>query len=238
MENLTCEVAYIYGLVDPRNDEIRYIGKTINPHSRLESHLIESKDINKKNYRVNWLRKLTSIGLHPKITFLRTCPSHEYEKYETEYIKIYSCNRLTNSDETGQGSKNRKKEVLDRQSESMGRKVYQYDLNGTFLKEYRSVRTAAKELNLNHANISRCCNGVSKHAGGYIFRYEKIEVDKVENPNAVKKMVIEIDKNGVEIGRWSSIMECSRSTGMDNGNISRVCNGVSNSTRGRFFKFL
>jgi hypothetical protein len=189
------------------------------------------------HYRANWIRKLTSLGLKPKITFLRVCSSDEYEKYETEYINIYYCNRLTNSDENGSGNKNRKREILDRQSESMGRKVYQYDLEGNLIEEYRSVRTAAKELNLNHANISRCCNGVSKHAGGYIFRYEKIEVDKVENPNAVKKMVIEIDKNGVEIGRWSSIMACSRSTGMNNGNISRVCNGVFNSTRGRFFKF-
>jgi hypothetical protein len=238
MENLTCEITYIYGLVDPRNDEIRYIGKTINPHSRLDSHLLESKNINIKNYRVKWLRKLIRLELKPKITFLRVCPSDEFEKYETEYIKIYSGNRLTNSDETGQGNKNRKREVLDRQSESMGRKVYQYDLEGNFIKEYRSVRTAAKELNLNHANIARCCNGISKHAGGHIFRYDKMDVDKVENPNAVKKMVVEIDKNGVEIGRWSSIMECSRSTGIDNGNISRVCNGVRENIKCRFFKFL
>jgi hypothetical protein len=238
MENLTCEVAYIYGLVDPRNDEIRYIGKTINPHSRLESHLIESKDINKKNYRVNWLRKLTSIGLHPKITFLRTCPSHEYEKYETEYIKIYSCNRLTNSDETGQGNTNRKREVLDRQSENSGKKVYQYDLDGNFIKEFRSARTAASELNLNHGNISRCCNGKFKHTGGYIFRYEMNSDIKLENPNAVKKIVIEVDYNGLEINRWLSIMDCSRDTKLDQGNISRVCNNKLRSIKGRFFKFL
>ena len=237
MEKLTCELAYIYGLIDPRNNEIRYIGKTINPDSRLESHLLESKNTNIKNYRVKWLRKLTRLELKPKIIFLKTCPSDEFEKYETEYIKIYSNNRLTNSDETGQGNKNRKRDVLDRQSESRGRKVYQYDLEGNFIKEYRSVRTAAKELNLNHANISRCCNDISKHAGGYIFRYEKVKVEKVENPNSVKKMVIEIDKNGFEIGRWTSIMECSRLTGLDNSNISRVCNGILKNTKGRFFCF-
>jgi len=237
MENLTCEVAYIYGLIDPRNDEIRYVGKTVNPKSRLSGHITESKDLEIVHHRARWVRKLTSLGLKPKMIFLRACSSDEYEKYETEYIKIYSCNRLTNSDETGQGNKNRKREVLDRQSESSGRKVYQYDLNGIFLKEYRSTRHAAISLNTNHANISRCCNGEYKHTQGYIFRYDKVIVDGVDNPNAIKKMVVEIDKNGVEIGRWSSLMDCSRSTGIDNGNISRVCNGIFTSTKGRFFKF-
>lgn len=237
MENLTCEIAYIYGLVDPTNNEIRYIGKTVNPKNRLSGHITESKKLNITHYRAKWIRKLTSIGFRPEIKFLRVCSLDDFEKYETEYIKIYSNNRLTNSDETGQGNKNRKREVLDRQSESMGRKVYQYDLEGNFIKEYRSVRTAAKELNTNHANITRCCNGEYKHTQGFIFRYDKMGVDKVENPNAVKKMVVEIDKNGVEIGRWSSLMECSRLTGIDNGNISRVCNGIRENIKGRFFKF-
>ena len=127
MENKSCEISYIYGLIDPRNDEIRYIGKTVNSKTRLSGHITESKDIEVVNYRVKWIRKLISLGLKPKIIFLRTCSSHEYEKYETEYIKIYSNNRLTNSDETGQGNINRKREVLDRQSENRGRKVYQYD---------------------------------------------------------------------------------------------------------------
>lgn len=238
MEILTCEIAYIYGLIDPRNNEIRYIGKTINPKNRLSGHITESKDINVVNYRAKWLRKLTKLGLKAEITFLKTCSSDEYEKYETEFIKIYSNNRLTNSDETGQGSKNRKREVLDRQSENSGKKVYQYDLDGNFLKEFRSARTAASELNLNHGNISRCCNGKFKHTGGYIFRYEMTSNIKLENPNAVKKIVVEVDSNGLEIDRWVSIMECSRSIGIDNGNLSRVCNCKLQSIKGRFFKFL
>ena len=238
MENLTCKLAYIYGLIDPRNNEIRYIGKTINPKNRLSEHITESRKLNIIHYRAKWIRKLTRLELKPKITFLRVCSLDEFEKYETEYIKIYSNNILTNSDETGSGNKNRKREVLDRQSENSGRKVYQYDLEGNFIKEYRSVRTSAKELNLNHANITRCCNGISKHSGGYIFRYEKVNVEKVENPNAVKKIVIEVDSNELEIGRWISIMDCSRDTGLDNGNLSRVCNGKLPSIKGRFFKFV
>ena len=237
MENKSCELAYIYGLVDPRNDKVRYIGKAVNPKRRLSGHIHESKDLGVTNYRIKWIRKLTSLGLKPKMIILRICSVEDFEKYETEYIKVYTDNNLTNSDENGQGNKDRKREVLDRQSEKAGRKVYQYDLNGDFIKEYRSVRFAAKELSLNHGNITRCCNGVFKHTGSFIFKYEMSYVNKVKTPNAIKKIVIEIDKDGLEINRWKSLMDCSRSIGIDNGNISRVCNGKIHSIKKRIFRF-
>ena len=88
------------------------------------------------------------------------------------------------------------------------------------------------------AYISRCCNGVYKHTQGFIFRYDEIIVPKISNPNAVKKSVIEVDKIGNKLGEWVSIMECSRDTGIDNGNLSKVCNGKIKSIKGRFFRFL
>jgi hypothetical protein len=238
MENESCELAYIYGLVDPRNNEIRYIGKTKNPKSRLSGHITESKDIKVVNYRIKWIRKLISLGLKPKIVFLKICSISNFVKYETEYIKLYSSGRLTNSDETGQGNTNRKREVLNRQSENSSRKVYQYDLNGNFIKEYRSVRDAATQLKTNHSNISRCCNAKYNHSKGFIFRYDKLIIlEKVESPNAVKKTVIELDIDGHEINRWNSIMDCSRDTEIDHGNLSKVCNGKLKSIKKRFFKF-
>jgi hypothetical protein len=234
----SCELAYIYGLVDPRDNKIRYIGKTKYPKHRLSGHITESKNIKIINYRIKWIRKLISIGLKPNIIFLKVCSISDFIKYETEYIKLYSNNSLTNSDETGQGNTNRKREVLIRQSENSGKRIYQYNLNGSFIKEYRSVRKAAKDLGLNHGNISRCCNGIFEHTGGFIFRYQKIDnIKKVESPNAVKKIVIEVNSDGYEINRWNSIMECCRSTGINNGNLSRVCNGKSKSINKRFFKF-
>jgi hypothetical protein len=158
------------------------------------------------------------------------------------YIKIINYGlkvALTNSDETGHGSTGRRKEILGKQSEKMGRVVYQYDLNGNFIKEYKSVRTAAAKLNLSHSNISRSCNGISKHSGGFTFRYEKDDnIIEITNPNSIRKLVIEVDSDNIEINRWNSVMDCARETGIDNSNISRVCNGIHKNTRGRYFKFL
>lgn len=162
----------------------------------------------------------------------------EFEKWEAEYIKLYKSDYLTNSDDTGQGNGNRIKEVIERAKESMGRRVYQYSLDGEFIKEHKSARDAASEIGSNHGNISRCCNGIIKHANGFIFKYEKVEkVDKITNPNAAKKKVIELDDKGNILNTWNSLMDCARETGLDNGNLSRACNGVIKKHKGRTFKF-
>ena len=93
-------------------------------------------------------------------------------------------------------------------------------------------------MNTLHSHISRCCNGIFKHTGGYIYSYDKnSKIEKVLIPNSVRKFVIEIDKNGNIINEWKSLMDCSRETKIDNGNISRVCNDKLKSTKGRIFKF-
>jgi hypothetical protein len=231
------EVTYIYILIDPRDNTVRYVGKTSNPKYRLSGHISECKKENILHRRAKWIRNLLKEGLKPIITFIKVCPLSQFEKYESYYIKLYSSHKLTNSDEDGQGNKNRKREVLDRQSKKSGKKVYQYKLDGTLLKWFRSVRSAAVELKLNHGNISKCCNGIFEHTGGFIFRYKRLDyIKKVESPNAVKKSIIEVDIEGNEINRWVSIMECSRDTKLNHGNLSKVCSGKLKSISKRFFK--
>lgn len=235
---ISTEITYIYLLIDPRDKSVRYVGKTSNPRYRLSGHITECKKEEVLHRRAKWIRTLLRENLKPEIKFIKICPLENFVVIESEYIKKYKSDKLTNSDETGQGNKNRIKEVIDRQSKKSGRVVYQYDLDGNFIAEFITVRRAAIQLGLSHSNIARCCNGISKHAGGYIFRYEKSEiVDKVINPNAVQKKVIEIDHNGDTIGEWPSIMECSRSTGIDNSHISRICNGINKSHKKRRFRF-
>jgi hypothetical protein len=231
------EITYIYVLVDPRDNSIRYVGKTSNPKYRLSGHITECKKESVVHYRARWIKTLLKENLKPEIKFIKVCPLEGFEEIESYYIKMYKSYKLTNSDESGQGNKNRIKEVIDRQSKSSGRVVYQYDLNGDFIKEYTTVRQAARVLGINHSYISRCCSGEYKHTKEFIFRYKKIDVDKVVNPNGVQKKVIEIDYNGETIGEWSSIMECSRSTGIDNSHISRICNGINKSHKKRRFRF-
>ena len=55
------------------------------------------------------------------------------------------------------------------------KKVYQYDLNGNFIKEYPSAVEAARQLNLcNKGHIGDCANGKYETAHGYKWYREKI----------------------------------------------------------------
>ena len=53
--------------------------------------------------------------------------------------------------------------------------VIQCDLQGKSLKEWESIRSASKELNIEERNISACCRGKRNKAGGYIWKYKEAE---------------------------------------------------------------
>jgi len=52
--------------------------------------------------------------------------------------------------------------------------ILQYDLEGNFIREWPSLRTAAYEVlgNRLHSGISTCCNGKQKHCGGFIWKFK------------------------------------------------------------------
>lgn len=55
--------------------------------------------------------------------------------------------------------------------EKYGKRVEQYDLNGVFIKLFKSISLASKEMKCCPEAISNCCKGKSKTSCGYIWRY-------------------------------------------------------------------
>lgn len=53
-----------------------------------------------------------------------------------------------------------------------GKKVVQYDLDGTKLAEYKSISNASKETKLSTASISDCCNEKIEKVRGFVFKFE------------------------------------------------------------------
>lgn len=71
--------------------------------------------------------------------------------------------------------KKQSKETVRKAAEGKYKTVYQYDMNGNFVKEWRSAKHIEKELNIKASNISMCCNNV-KHclsAGSYKWSYSR-----------------------------------------------------------------
>ena len=80
----------IYALIDPRDDQVRYIGKTKNELKvRLRGHLEKSRNLNNKWHVANWIRSLEAEGLIPKIVEIDDLPDSEIDEAEIRYIREY-----------------------------------------------------------------------------------------------------------------------------------------------------
>ncbi len=85
---------FIYGLFDPRNDELRYIGKTNNVKNRHKKHLSDKE----LNYRTSWIKSLKILNILPSVDVLDEVPDSEWQFWEQWYIAYFrgiGC-RLTN----------------------------------------------------------------------------------------------------------------------------------------------
>lgn len=103
------EKIYIYGLIDPRNDSIRYVGKTNNPQGRLLGHIEKAKKAHKNtrghwSHRSSWIRNVLSENYEPDIIVLEECGNdwREAEKWWINLGELLGW-KLTNHTEGGDG---------------------------------------------------------------------------------------------------------------------------------------
>jgi len=57
--------SYLYYLADPRTDEVRYVGWTVDTMRRLKTH--QKPKAKDKSYRANWVRSLIRDGVAPRL---------------------------------------------------------------------------------------------------------------------------------------------------------------------------
>lgn len=88
-------------------------------------------------------------------------------------------------------------------------------MNGNFIKEWEYGSLAARELNLDKGNLSKCCKRQSSNCGGFIWRFKG---DSIEPINRDKYIVV---KHSNEINIYSSISEASRKTSISETSIRR-----------------
>lgn len=95
----------IYGLIDPRTSQLRYVGKTVlGLQDRLNRHCNES-NTEIKNHRVDWIRNLAKAGLRPEIIELETVRADwiEAEQFWISYMRFIGC-ELVNATFGGEGA--------------------------------------------------------------------------------------------------------------------------------------
>jgi hypothetical protein len=102
---------FIYALIDPRDNEIRYIGKTSFPKQRLQGHMSMQRSKRMKN----WIAELRDIGAIPVLSILETCRIDKWEEKEKHWIAHYRSvsNKLLNICSGGNGITAHIKETRD-----------------------------------------------------------------------------------------------------------------------------
>ena len=53
----------------------------------------------------------------------------------------------------------------------VGKIIQQFTLDDTFIEEFESICSAAKQLNISKSGIIRCCKNKQKQCGGFTFKY-------------------------------------------------------------------
>jgi hypothetical protein len=97
----SAKTTFIYGLRDPRNFALRYVGKADKPECRLKKHLTEKGSF----HRCQWIAQLKSLGLAPELFIIEEVPKDRWQELERFWIQHYresGCD-LTNTAEGGQG---------------------------------------------------------------------------------------------------------------------------------------
>lgn len=101
---------FVYGLCDPRTNEIRYVGKVAGYlNSRLRGHIREARTTQRRNHRLNWVRSLLVLNLEPNIILLERCAlASELPRVERSQIAHFRAHgdRLTNETDGGEGIPN------------------------------------------------------------------------------------------------------------------------------------
>lgn len=177
-----------------------YIGQTINVlFKRISSHCEEkNKSINP--YKYNALKKYQTINVD---ILFKSESLEELNNKEEYYIKKYKSNQKEYGYNLTAGG--------DSVSNKINRPIYLYDLNGKYVRQFKSVSEGERYLGIRIRLDTK-----QKTFGGYQIKDYKVDkIDKVTK-NQVYKEIHQYDLNGNYIRSFNSIREAERFIGKGN----------------------
>jgi hypothetical protein len=182
------KAVYIYSLIDPITDHVRYVGKTVNPTKRLSSHKLRASDLS--NHKDCWIIGLRNKGYNPVMEILEVSNDLEWAFWERHYISLYKSwgFNLTNYKDGGEGGLVISSELRQKMRDRMlgtspankGRYFYanskmiaRTDLNNMLTGVYKSPSDAGRKTNANSSTLIATCNGQHySHCGSRWFYYD------------------------------------------------------------------
>ena len=211
------ETVFIYALIDPKSNQVRYIGKTNNIHRRFRRHITER--FLHDSHKDRWIRKLVDENISPEIEVIDEVYKSDWwywEKFYISYFLYLGC-LLTNGTKGGDeppSTKNRKHTIESRLKMSNTKKG----------KPIPWLNNGKERTEQHRQNLSKSCKGRNSPNKGNV--YSKEYRDKLSNSSTVNKRVRQIDSENNLIKVWNSIRLAQKTLQIRH--ISDVCRKLPN----------
>jgi len=173
----------------------------------------------KTNRNPIWKNIVAKAGYKVEIIFESNL-KEEIKNKEIEFIFLYKRKeengKLCNFTDGGDGLNRKFCDKGDKDSQS--KKVYQFDLDGNFIKEWGSVREIERELGYFNTGISKVCSLNKGSYKNYFWSYSNVLSNNFKRYRKINQI-----KEGVLIKTWNKISEIEKELGIKSPNIISAC---------------
>ena len=189
----------------------------------------------------NFLRKFDTIVDAKKFLGLK---NGETLEFKNKTSRGYIWRRLDKTNPT-YPLKLPDKEIEYAITSEQGQICFQYDLNGKFIRSYKSVTEATEILNGWNGGIAAACRKEYFQSLNYIWRYEQdgyiygkdLPESEIKYVHGLSKPVYQYDLNGILLHRYDSVTEAANKYGIATTNISKACNKEIKTTTGYIWRY-
>lgn len=234
--NATVQGVYFYRLEHPISGEIRYVGKTVKPYRRRESHISPCRNATFKHHLANWLRQLFAAGLKPIfriIDYLVQEAAHQWEDRERALIGDYRAQGypLTNIAEGGEGAAsygrlgktNSPEHLAKTRAGRLGKPVHRKDPEGWAQRKREGTKRYYSELKQTGIIVKR----------GPASEETKRRISEANRARtSPKNAVIQLDLVGNELMRYDSQTAAAKAVGVSASCITSVLKGRTQTAAG------
>ncbi len=227
----------IYILIDPRNNQVRYVGKSNNPRERFKNHL--NKSHNPKSYKTNWINKLRELNLKPIMQIIDTVPIEDWifwEMYWISQFKTWGFN-LVNHTNGGDGSTFGNSTSFKKGHKSWNEGTSHTEICNNCGKIYK----IQPSISYNRKNCSRKCYAeqqkLIRNTGNFKENSVPWNKGKIGYTTTKGKPVLQFDLNNNFINEFRSCKEAALEINCSGSNIEQVCSGRNKTAKGYKWKY-
>jgi hypothetical protein len=94
------------------------------------------------------------------------------DKHDNSVANLGWCTRRENTSYGTMQERRVANTNWDKMANYLRRSVSQLGADGNLIKVFKSMKDAEKETGIRTGNISKCCHGIVKTAGGYQWKFE------------------------------------------------------------------